>query len=413
MTLAEHLQELEHRTRLTAWVVFLACTVLYLLPVDVAGTRLVGDTVVRFGRLTRLTWTVFGALLLTWPLWIYHVWQFVAPGLSRWERREFRFFLFILFLSLYLTWYIGGRYLWPWLQAELGQHQGLWVWFGLDSLSLLLKAELLSAVLVAAGVSSYRRILTTRAFWVSTAASFLIPPYLLVVFLLLFAWSNVWFSLSGRWRLISLVLPIAIGRAEVLQGVWPWGAVILSGIFLGTVALAPIFGEAAREAIQEQQREERRSLVELIERLEEPRAPQQEPTPPPKPPEPEVIKDQQTAQAMVTHLTHALAEDNPTIRCQALNALGQIGSQDHIKQIVPFLQPGEMRAVRLTAIEALGMIGGEQAVDALLALLEDGDPVVRWRAREILENYLLAGKKLPTTRRPVTIREEPLVRVLS
>lgn len=123
--------------------------------------------------------------------------------------------------------------------------------------------------------------------------------------------------------------------------------------------------------------------------------------------------DDQGAKEMRLHLEQSLQAQSLAVRCQAISAIGELGTQEHLPRLLSFLARGNShRAERLATVDALGRIGGDRAITALLELAGDSDLAVRWRAEEVVDT-LLAGRTLPVRSRVVVDEEKPLVSVLS
>lgn len=393
----------------------------YLLPESTFATVVIGAPPAALGRLSRFTWTVFAALLATWPVLLYQTRHSVTSRRADWSKFETLLFFFALLVSPYAAWYLGREALWPWLYTRLGQPHGAGIWLGFDALSLLFKSEAILITFLVTVVGPYRRTLFPRAFLIIVAAFLLLPPYVLALTVLFWAGNALWASLPGKWKLILLALPIAIGRSEVMQGLWPWGAILLSALFLVVVIAVKLIAGAIPKFAWEQAREIRTSTqpaqlsVPLVDIVEQTLGPTPTPRPPqPKSaPEPVPVVDERAVQEMLKHLKDALKAPSELVRCQAIQALGQTEMSEHIEILVPFLAPdGRSQKERLSAVEALGMIGGDEAINALLPLVNDANLAVRWRAQEVLE-ILISGKKLAPARRSIVAQEEPLVRVIS
>ena len=121
MTWIEHLSEMRSRLLATAVFFVVAFAAAYpfaghvldvlIIPLSAAmkiegGTRRVIFTSLTEGFLTRLTLAGFAAVFLTFPFFLFQVWQYVRPALYPRERQSV---LFILFASpfLFLT---GGAF---------------------------------------------------------------------------------------------------------------------------------------------------------------------------------------------------------------------------------------------------------------------------------------------------------------
>lgn len=128
--------------------------------------------------------------------------------------------------------------------------------------------------------------------------------------------------------------------------------------------------------------------------------------------EPEVAIIQQSLQKALTHIKKSLEESNLAIRCQSLRFLGEIGSQEHVAWILPFLCSKEQSSLRLAAIEALGMIGSSKAIEALVAIQADDDLAVRWKTQEVLD-LLGRGKRLLSPPRPKDSQGNSLITLIS
>lgn len=423
-------------------IVFFTCSGLYLLP-DSTFTMLIIDTsFIISSRISRFTWTIFAALLVTWPLLLYYIGRILASRLEKQSRVNTALFFFVLLVSPYLVWYLGRESLGPWFLVWLGQPRGIGVWLGFDALALLFKSQAILITFIVTMLGPYRNVLFPGVFIGIIVTLLLLPPYLLAIAVLLGVANILWVLLSSKWRWFLLVLPIAVGRSEVVQGLWPWGAVGLSTLFLVSAGIVKISGAPLSKPVQEQQETAQPNpppprsipLVDLVE--PEPIRPPEplqgsahsdvewttvepEPIRPPEPLQPKPsakqvpVTEEQATQEMLLHLQSALTAHNSIVRCQAINVLGQIGMSEHIEMLTQFLTPdGHTQRERLSAIEALGMIGGNDAVNALLSLAMDADLAVRWQAQEVLE-ILTSGKKLTPARRSVTTQETPLVRVIN
>jgi len=78
-------------------------------------------------------------------------------------------------------------------------------------------------------------------------------------------------------------------------------------------------------------------------------------------------------------LQKALDDEDYSVRRQAVEALGKIGSSPTVEALITALKH-EDSSVRREAAKALGKIGSSQAEEALIAALKDEDTSVRWRA---------------------------------
>jgi HEAT repeat protein len=113
---------------------------------------------------------------------------------------------------------------------------------------------------------------------------------------------------------------------------------------------------------------------------------------------------------MLAHLEVAIHDHSPAVRCQAIRALGEVGSPEQLQSLIPFLQV-EDQAVRLAVVRALGSIGGDDAVGALVKLGSDNDLVVRWEAQAAV-NRLLSGDKTSPSRPRLVPEQSPPVTFL-
>jgi hypothetical protein len=100
-------------------------------------------------------------------------------------------------------------------------------------------------------------------------------------------------------------------------------------------------------------------------------------------------------QTLITHALSTLAHTQPSIQTQAIVTLQYLGSEDQLQSLLPYLQPDISTEVRLNAILAVAVIAGLSVLDleSFQACLLDDDPIIRWKAEEILE-LLNAGQPL-------------------
>ncbi|MHC1574209.1 MAG: HEAT repeat domain-containing protein [Candidatus Methanogasteraceae archaeon] len=82
-------------------------------------------------------------------------------------------------------------------------------------------------------------------------------------------------------------------------------------------------------------------------------------------------------------LIESLKDDDSDARGAAANALGEIGSENAIKYLIPLLKDDDSNA-RGAAANALGRIGAENAIKYLIPLLKDDDSYAREAAANVL-----------------------------
>ncbi len=91
----------------------------------------------------------------------------------------------------------------------------------------------------------------------------------------------------------------------------------------------------------------------------------------------------QHAEPVIKRIASLLEDKNSYVRERAADALGEIGNEKAVDELILALSD-EDRSVRWRAASALGEIGNEKAVDALILALSDEYSYVRERAAEAL-----------------------------
>jgi HEAT repeat protein len=139
--------------------------------------------------------------------------------------------------------------------------------------------------------------------------------------------------------------PAASVRAEVAQALARIG---------DTTAAVPLIGKVSDSAP-----EVRRAVARALGELGDPRA----------------------SSALILRL-----QDAPSVKVEALAALGRLGSREAVVAIAPMLDERASPEVRVAALDALGKIGSEAAIRTLIKSLESEDAAARSSAvRDALE----------------------------
>ena len=105
------------------------------------------------------------------------------------------------------------------------------------------------------------------------------------------------------------------------------------------------------------------------------------------------LEDKDFPEKMTDHVLYAIEENNPTIRQQAMQSLGDLGSKEHVWLLKRALYGEKTPEILLKVVESLGKIGGNDAVDALLDLPGRVASAVREKAGETLEELLSEEKE--------------------
>ena len=118
-------------------------------------------------------------------------------------------------------------------------------------------------------------------------------------------------------------------------------------------------------------------------------------------------------QTLVAHALATLANPQPSIQAQAIVTLQYLGSKDQLQLLLPYLQPNISTEVRLNAILAVAVIAGLSVLEleSFQSCLLDDDPVIRWKAEEILE-LMNAGQSLVLPL-PISPSQDDFIAIIS
>ena len=446
MTFGEHLRELNDRARQVAVPLLLCCSGLYLLQPERVNELLWIDTATPIAGLSRFAAVVFLSIVLVWPIFVFHAWQFVAAGLYHHERRLGLVVAAGFSTLLFGGWLLGGRFLWPWLRAVPTGEGTFWALLGIDPVALLLKANMLPIALVvvvlalaaAAAVAVNvpdpfdlglaQRLATLRktlrkgrgvlAVFILLMIVMFIPNYVWAAFVLFTLFDCICLTAHRALSLLLVMLPVAMGVHDVRGGAFPWDALVLTGVFLGHLWGVRSLAKGLRKVVWE-------GAVRYGPLLEGAGwggqglvsvRPEEDPfaLPPTRRPvrQVRIPPDPATSGEMIDHLKDALVAGDEAVRLEAAWSLSEVGGSAHLDALARAARDRSSQPVQLAAIEGLVLLGGDKARQILVSLRDSDEPLaVRWRASEMVA-CLDAGKKPVINRSTVHVREDSLVRFL-